>query len=50
MTARQILFTATEWTFRTAAVRAARAGVVSLGDRHERALGQARLVLEVATG
>ena len=48
MTARQILSTATEWMFRTASVRAARAGVVSLGTRRERALGQARLLLEVA--
>jgi hypothetical protein len=49
MTARQILSTATEWMFRTASVRAARAGVVSLGPRRERALSQARLLLEVAS-
>jgi hypothetical protein len=48
MTARQILSTATEWMFRTASVRAARASVVSLGTRRERALDQARLLLEVA--
>ena len=48
MTARQILSTATEWIFRTASVRAARAGIVSLGTRHEQALRQARLLLEVA--
>jgi hypothetical protein len=48
MTARQMLSTATEWVFRTASVRAARAGVVSMGTRRERALGQARLLLEVA--
>ena len=49
MTARQIMSTATEWVFRTASVRAARAGIVSLGTRRERALGQARLLLEVAS-
>ena len=49
MTARQILSTATEWMFRTASVRAARAGVADLGPRRDRELGQARLLLEVAS-
>jgi len=49
MTARQMLSTATEWMLRTASVRAARADVISVAtSRHERALGQARLLLEVA--
>jgi hypothetical protein len=48
MTARAILATAQEWTFRTAALREARTRVVGLGERRERALAQARLLLEVA--
>lgn len=48
MSARQVLLSAREWTFRTSAVREARARIVDLGDRRERALGQARLLLEVA--
>ena len=49
MTARQLLSTATEWMFRTASVRAARAGIATLEPRRERALGQARLLLEIAS-
>lgn len=49
MTARQILATAAEWTLRTAAVREARAGIVSLDERRAHALRQARLLLEVAS-
>ena len=49
MTARQILSTAAEWMFRTASVRAARASIVGVGTaRDERALAQARLLIEVA--
>jgi hypothetical protein len=49
MTARQILGNATEWTFRTAAVRQARAAVASLSERRAQALRQARLNMEVAS-
>jgi hypothetical protein len=50
MSARQMFGTATEWTFRTAAVREARAAVASLysDDKRAIALRQARLVMEVA--
>jgi hypothetical protein len=48
MTARGILFSATEWTFRTGALREARAAVVTRAPRREQALNQARLLLEIA--
>src|SRR5512138_2363585 len=49
MNARQILGTATEWTFRTTAVREARAAVASLDEKRAQALRQARLVMDVAS-
>jgi hypothetical protein len=48
MTVRQLLRTAGEWMFRTAAVREARAAIVDLDARRAQALAQARLLLEVA--
>jgi len=49
MNARRIVGTAAEWTFRTAAVREARAAIGSLDERRAAALRQARLLLEVTS-
>ena len=49
MNARRIIGSAAEWTFRTAAVREARAAIAGLDERRATALRQARLLLEVAS-
>lgn len=48
MNARQVLSRSTEWVVRSNALRDARAAVPSRGDQRDRALCQARLLLEVA--
>jgi len=44
----QVLSRSTEWVVRSSALREARAAVIPRGDRRDRALCQARLLLEVA--
>ncbi len=48
MNARQVLSRSSEWVLRPHALREARAAVIPRGDRRDRAVCQARLLLEVA--
>ncbi|HEY4393320.1 MAG TPA: hypothetical protein VGP64_04630, partial [Polyangia bacterium] len=48
MNARQVLARATEWVVQKSALREARAAVIARDDRRNRALCQARLLLELA--
>lgn len=48
MNARQVLSRSTEWVVRSQTLREARAAVIPRGDRRDRAICQARLLLEVA--
>ena len=48
MNARQVLSRSTEWVVQKSALREARAAVIPRGDRRNRAVCQARLLLEVA--